>query len=207
MTTETIKDVLGRILTINKNLTEESLRNLLVASSWDIQDINEGLRIFRDFSNGNRNTNEAVKPTVDLYSGDEKKTQSAENNVVELKKNEVLDIGGPEKSSSSNLAEEALAEIRDKEQAKKPAPTPVIESTSNPKIVEEQTKAIGMDKDIFLEESKEIVEENKTEAVTPEKEIAELTVEEEVKPWGLIFINSILFLIALSLLIYILFVS
>lgn len=33
MQIDNIKDVLGRIMTINKNLTEESLRNLLTAAN------------------------------------------------------------------------------------------------------------------------------------------------------------------------------
>ena len=50
MTIDTIKDVLGRILSINKNLTEETLRNLLTASGWDIHDIEEGVKVFKDFN-------------------------------------------------------------------------------------------------------------------------------------------------------------
>ncbi len=50
MTIDTIKDVLGRIISINKNLTAESLRNLLTASGWDMHDINEGLKVFQDFN-------------------------------------------------------------------------------------------------------------------------------------------------------------
>ncbi len=49
MTIDTIKDVLGRIISINKNLTEESLRNLLVASGWDSNDIQEGLNVYRSY--------------------------------------------------------------------------------------------------------------------------------------------------------------
>ena len=50
MTIDTIKDVLGRIISINKNLTAESLRNLLTASGWDMHDIDEGLKVFKDFN-------------------------------------------------------------------------------------------------------------------------------------------------------------
>ncbi len=49
MTIDTIKDVLGRIISINKNLTEDSLRNLLVASGWDNNDIEEGLKVYRAY--------------------------------------------------------------------------------------------------------------------------------------------------------------
>lgn len=50
MTTDTIKEVLSKIMSINRNLTSESLHNLLVASSWDKQDIEEGVRIFEYYS-------------------------------------------------------------------------------------------------------------------------------------------------------------
>ena len=49
MTIDTIKDVLGRIISINKNLTEDSLRNLLVARGWDNNDIEEGLKVYRAY--------------------------------------------------------------------------------------------------------------------------------------------------------------
>ncbi len=49
MTIDTIKDVLGRIISINKNLTEDSLRNLLVASGWDNNDIEEGLKVYSSY--------------------------------------------------------------------------------------------------------------------------------------------------------------
>ncbi len=49
MTIDTIKNVLMRILSINKNLNEDSLHNLLVASGWDESDIKEGLNIFRAY--------------------------------------------------------------------------------------------------------------------------------------------------------------
>ena len=50
MTTDTIKDVLGRIISINKNLTEDSLRNLLAASGWENTDIEQGIKVFHDYS-------------------------------------------------------------------------------------------------------------------------------------------------------------
>lgn len=49
MTIDTIKNVLLRILSINKNLNEDSLHNLLVASGWDDSDIKEGINIFRAY--------------------------------------------------------------------------------------------------------------------------------------------------------------
>ena len=68
MTIDTIKDVLGRIISINKNLTEESLKNLLVASGWDNNDIEEGLKVYRSYGAKvevtNQNLNQIPNPVV-----------------------------------------------------------------------------------------------------------------------------------------------
>ncbi len=47
MTIQNIEDVMERIMSLNRNLTEDSLKILLSASGWDREDINEGIRIFR----------------------------------------------------------------------------------------------------------------------------------------------------------------
>ena len=47
MTIQNIEDVMDRIMSLNRNLTEDSLRTLLSASGWDKDDIVEGLRIFK----------------------------------------------------------------------------------------------------------------------------------------------------------------
>ena len=47
MTIQNIDDVMDRIMSLNKSLSEDSLKTLLSASGWDREDIMEGLRIFR----------------------------------------------------------------------------------------------------------------------------------------------------------------
>lgn len=47
MTIQNIEDVMDRIMSLNRNLTEDSLRTLLSASGWDKDDIVEGLRLFK----------------------------------------------------------------------------------------------------------------------------------------------------------------
>lgn len=47
MTIQNIEDVMDRIMSLNKNLSEESLQTLLSASGWDKEDILEGLHIFK----------------------------------------------------------------------------------------------------------------------------------------------------------------
>lgn len=50
MTIQNIDDVMDRIMSLNRNLNEDSLKVLLSASGWDREDISEGLRIFRSKS-------------------------------------------------------------------------------------------------------------------------------------------------------------
>lgn len=57
MTIQNIEDVMDRIMTLNRNLNEESLKTLLSASGWDKEDIMEGLRIFKL---SNKNTVTAI---------------------------------------------------------------------------------------------------------------------------------------------------
>jgi hypothetical protein len=47
MTIQNIEDVMDRIMSLNKNLTEDSLQTLLSASGWDKEDILEGLHFFK----------------------------------------------------------------------------------------------------------------------------------------------------------------
>ena len=47
MTIQNIEDVMDRIMSLNKNMTEDSLQTLLSASGWDKEDILEGLHIFK----------------------------------------------------------------------------------------------------------------------------------------------------------------
>lgn len=47
MTIQNIEDVMDRIMSLNRNLNEDSLRTLLSASGWDKGDIIEGIRIFK----------------------------------------------------------------------------------------------------------------------------------------------------------------
>jgi len=62
MTIQNIEDVMERIMNLNKNLNEESLRTLLAASGWDKEDIVEGLHIFRS-SAGNISRPQPVEYT------------------------------------------------------------------------------------------------------------------------------------------------
>lgn len=162
MTTDTIKDVLGRIISINKNLTEESLRNLLVASGWENADIEEGVKVFHD------------------YTGDTNLPPSQQEiKVADLK------VPMPERApeGAANVSASGISAIA----VERP-----ISETLEEKHVEETPDV--------------------TPAYTPTPvAVAQMeTVHDESvptsvvhRPWALIVIDSVLFLIALGLLIYI----
>lgn len=52
MNSNTIREVLIKILSINKGLTEDTLNKLLVASGWDNNDVQEGMKIFKELNAG-----------------------------------------------------------------------------------------------------------------------------------------------------------
>lgn len=162
MTTDTIKDVLGRIISINKNLTEASLRNLLVASGWENADIEEGVKVFHDY----------VGDTQMPPSGEEVKvadlkipTQDGAPEVVANVSASGISLDAVERPISETVVEEK----------------PVIIETPVPTYTQAPTPA-----PFFQTE-----EHNDVSVGQP-------------RPWALIVIDSVLFLVALGLLIYIL---
>jgi hypothetical protein len=163
MTTDTIKDVLGRIISINKNLTEESLRNLLVASGWENADIEEGVKVFHD------------------YVGDTKLPPSGE----EVR---VADLKIPTQESSVEI-------------------TPNVSASG----ISMNTVERPISETVTVEE-KSVTTETSVPVYTPAPAPFFQTEEHhetsasagEARPWALIVIDSVLFLVALGLLIYIL---
>lgn len=85
MTIQNIEDVMERIMSLNRNLTEESLKTLLSASGWDREDILEGLRIFRASNKNTVTTTPISSQFVDLNKvvadqrDIEEKVQEADN--------------------------------------------------------------------------------------------------------------------------------
>ena len=59
MPIKTVEEVIIRIIAINRDLNEESLNSLLIASGWEKTDIDNGLRVFR-------NTNQHALPTQNI---------------------------------------------------------------------------------------------------------------------------------------------
>lgn len=164
MTTDTIKDVLGRIISINKNLTEGSLRNLLVASGWENADIEEGVKVFHD------------------YVGDTQLPPSAEEvKVADLK------IPAPERVS------EVMTDVSSSGISVNAVERPISE------VVEEKSVAAETPVPAYT-------------VPTPATQAAPFFKSEEThetadgvpsRPWALIVIDCILFLVALGLLVYI----
>lgn len=62
MTIQNIDDVMDRIMSLNRNLTVDSLKTLLSASGWDKEDISEGVRIFKS-----RDKNSVLATPIESY--------------------------------------------------------------------------------------------------------------------------------------------
>lgn len=164
MTTDTIKDVLSRIVSINKNLTESSLRNLLVASGWENADIEEGVKVFHDYM-GSTN----LPPSEQQV------------NVADLK------IPTPErtpadKAKVSDSGISLAAEERPITEVAQPAPVvKVVEQAPSPVAVPVSIPSVAVQSEAPITSEMSSVS----------------------RPWALIGIDSVLFLVALGLLIYI----
>ncbi len=81
MTIQNIEDVMERIMSLNRNLNEESLKTLLSASGWDREDIMEGLRIFKT---KNKKTVEAT-PVMSVELNTAKKIDIKNDDLENLK--------------------------------------------------------------------------------------------------------------------------
>lgn len=171
MTTDTIKDVLGRIISINKNLTEGSLRNLLVASGWENADIEEGVKVFHDYV-GTTN----LPPSQEEVKVSDLKIPMPERDPAETVASHVSSTGLTGSASEHPIQDmrEIRQKIADTEVVYPTAPTPAAAP-----VVTTQTSAY-------------------TQSNTTVPMLGEVS-----RPWALIVMDSVLFLIALGLLIYI----
>ena len=192
MTIETIKDVLGRILTINKNLNEESLKTLLDASGWDANDIKEGLRMYRDYVSGGNDMSKVI------ITGNENNIGQGAPNIIatqvveakpEIKKEtenpaeKVTETSGSMLYGILNLNKTESVKVINHAEVEKPKVV-VAAETSNTmpsSILEAYEHRTSLEQDVH--------------------DIEEYMVHQ--KPWGLIILNSGLFLITLALLVYI----
>lgn len=140
MTIQNIEDVMERIMSLNRNLNEESLKTLLSASGWDREDILEGLRIFR----ATNKSTVAVSPIVSREVTPEEIEQN-------LSKEAVTEDIVQEKPYSFNLKrkdeeEASKAEIKqvpDNASTKSPMVAVDISLTGKEKVLEkaEETAA------------------------------------------------------------------
>ena len=206
MTIETIKDVLSRILTINKNLTTESLRTLLDASGWDSNDIKEGMRIYSDYVSAG---NDMTKVSTQRLAQDTNQIQNDSISIVSKVGNEnKLEIEGNKKADEVKITDSTgsfnisniLDLTKDKEQAQ------TLDLT-------QQVQDIEIKKEYSIP-APVIISPGISVPVTPiSEQMHKMTMEEEVheideyiheKPWGLITFNVALFMVTFSLLVYIL---
>lgn len=209
MTIDTIKNVLMRILSINKNLSEDSLSNLLVASGWDQSDIKEGLNIFRAYklSGGDADTVSDYKVNTGIDAVPVQKTIIAQ---PEVKK--VIDF----KIAGDRPAENFMQEIDSKKEniislldthvpEVKPVETPVIYTP--PVSVPVENNLHPMDVHASPQSSVPVI-------TTPLNYIShqshldqgelEAYNKNQGKPIFLVILDVVLFLVTLGLLIYIL---
>ncbi len=202
MTIETIKDVLGRILAINKNMTTESLKNLLDASGWDTNDIQEGMRIYRDYvSAGNDMSKVVIQNAFDIEQS-------------KLSESEGLPTPLPEKEKQIAVPSKAI-DIRAADPAKVANVLDILnregyQKAQDPVKLTIESKPVAVVTPVIKTEAIEIrpqevmAQEIKPQALEIKNEYAKVAVDDsQNKPWPLIIFNVILFIIIATLLVYI----
>ena len=190
MTIDTIKDVLGRIISINKNLTAESLRNLLTASGWDMHDIDEGLKVFKDFNYAGERPLAPVAAPVVLMQKPVDVTPKVMVEVGEISKLEVF------KNISQNIQnQQPIAQQIDNSMMQRQVQTVSLDPLP-PKTITPQVAPTYQPVQLYQSVPVKIVENSPPIIVTEHSD--------NPKEWGIISLDIVLFLIVLGLLIYIL---
>lgn len=139
MTIQNIEDVMERIMSLNRNLNEESLKTLLSASGWDREDILEGLRIFRAT---NKNTVAATPIGSRYVSQDQINDEILEPKVnEEVLQEDILQ----EKPYTFNLKKKEDSQSETEEASKKSAPAELTIPLPG------KTKVLEKDKESYTE--------------------------------------------------------
>ena len=204
MTIETIKDVLSRILTINKNLTTESLRTLLDASGWDSNDIKEGMRIYADYVSAG---NDMTKVSTQKLTQDTNQIQNESISIVPKFGNEnKLEIEGNKKADEVKITDSTgsfnISNIIDLTQDKEQAQTlDLTQKVPDLEIKKEYVMPATISPSVGMPVTPISAQMHK---MTMEEEVHEIDEYIHEKPWGLITFNVILFMVTFSLLVYIL---
>ena len=203
MTIETIRDVLARILSINKNLTEDSLKTLLDASGWDTSDIQEGMRIFRDYVANNNDMSKVSTKVIVSEPAKEIQNNSISNIISkenDLAKKEDIDTTGSLVNNFGASGMSAISSIIDLTQDKKAAHVAELNSKVEQFELPKATEPIKIENILIKKE--EII--TAPHILTLEEEVHDLDEYVHRPSWMLIGFNIFLFLITLGLLIYIL---
>jgi hypothetical protein len=190
MTIDTIKDVLGRIISINKNLTAESLHNLLTASGWDMHDIEEGLKVFKDFNYAGE------KPIAEPAPVIQKPPDVTPKIMVDTGEMSKIDVSKDISQSSQNQIPKA--QQIDNSMVQRPAQTVSVQ----PLPVRPAPAPSSMPTPIYQSTPLYQSPPMKTVENSPPTIITERS--GDTKEWGIISLDIILFLIVLGLLLYIL---
>ncbi len=234
MTIDTIKNVLSRIMTINQNLNEESLHTLLIASGWDEQDIREGVNIFKSVRGGADINNyepiineEEIRRVNKNSEGKERERVTEETNTAKEKKTKELDAKIPKTTaadfifpfhSSENKEHTVLQSLREKildasENRKEEEGENITNENEGDHVIENFSFAPSVGTSV-----EKIKSDNNDELISgkrlddDEEEDLPSTRDMEKKydyykerPIGLIVLDAVLFVIVLSLIVYILF--
>lgn len=188
MTIQNIEDVMERIMSLNRNLNEESLKTLLSASGWDREDILEGLRIFRAT---NKNT-VAATPIGSRYVFQDQ----INDEILEPKSNEEVlqeDIL-QEKPYTFNLKKKEDSQSETEEVSKKSAPAELTISLPG------KTKVLEKDKESNTETEVENFMNPEKEVFVSKTDDSQKTEKQKKKSFGH-SVGLILLLIAFLLLV------
>lgn len=188
MTIQNIEDVMERIMSLNRNLNEESLKTLLSASGWDREDILEGLRIFRAT---NKNTVAATPIGSRSVFQDQ-----INDEILEPKSNEEVlqeDIL-QEKPYTFNLKKKEDSQSETEEVSKKSAPAELTISLPG------KTKVLEKDKESNTETEVENFMNPEKEVFVSKTDDSQKTEKQKKKSFGH-SVGLILLLIAFLLLV------
>ncbi len=205
MTVDTIKNVLMRIISINKNMSEDSLNNLLVASGWDQSDIREGINIYRAYrmSGSDSESINEYKPTkiVNTVLGDGGSfldKDSDEKKVVIIPKVEIL-------QSASTVKDQNIVSLMGENKTGSPlANVDLMSVLPNIKDIHLHSGSTNVD---ILEEEKDKLKKEADILTVHQSHIdsAELKgYNREEKSIFLVIVDVILFFMTLGLLMYVL---
>lgn len=229
MNSNTIKEVLLKIISINKGLNEETLNKLLVASGWENNDVQEGMKIFRELSAKTKetSTHTSTNTTVEIdnHNTSNISTTPVSNSqpiIAQVPSStphvEIHKLLPPQTSTPMQIAKQDIpAKVETMTKS-----VPVTETDSLPHIEKIPTGPVHVNQETDLSHIKEklaalhaanpvttekhdMVSTTKTEVapVLKDNHMDSSIQEKEDTPWGFVLFDVFLFLVAAGLLVFI----